>query len=474
MSDRMKRLNESDKDRISDSAAIERQLARILNSDVFAVHTKLKDLLAALVEAEINNKPISEDDLGVQLFDKPPGWLPLRESAVRERKRLMKKELMSYYTTEGKYDPILIEFPNRGNVNIRRNPLAEATALVASAQQRMSESCPVLTGTYPLKTVKMLQDCIDQYPSYAPAYAELASVLLIYTACDLEKDFPVRKSIARAEKAAAKAVELDSTLWSGHIATAALRCCRFDVQGAMESFTNALAIDFEKTQRSVFYIAYLEWQGKSDEADRCLLLRSASIDGARNNYLLLALFSYLRGDAEGYSVLVEGSVNGRYLEIDDRYKQGELILKFDAWPAYAIAALFFLESEHSGLAVKYAEATVYESNGGAFPGLPLLAYSVHGREKSQFTELAKEWLEKIKGGHFRPAFSEPEDPIPITAFSMGMAHLGLRNLDLAEQKFSLACDEGYPWMFLLLRGPMFEELKSRPVFEALLSRVSAD
>src|ERR1700722_4938375 len=106
------------------------QMERIISSKTFEHHPKLVDLLKVLVIAALDTTPIDEDKLGRDLFARPEDWIREEQSAVGERKRLMRKALGEYYGTEGHEDPVNIEFPKYGRPKFSYNPHAEAAEYV--------------------------------------------------------------------------------------------------------------------------------------------------------------------------------------------------------------------------------------------------------------------------------------------------------------------------------------------------------
>lgn len=450
---------------------VEEQLKRIAKSKTFENHPKLVELLEELVNVGLKNERVDEDAIGKKLFDKPEDWIPLMESAVRERKRLMKKELARYYLTEGHEDRVILEFPNYGTPKFYYNPQADAAERVEAAQKLMSETFPNLVDSYSCKVTALLKKCIKSHPSYAPAYALLAEALLVYTACDNWPLFPAHDSIIEAEQAVQKALSLDSRCMRAHLVAGALHCCRFEWSAARAAFKAAMRIDRAGTRRSVLYIAYLSALGKLDEAWQCLEMRGGR-HGDRYYLPIAAILSYLGRDIlASYAAIHQFTTSGDGIEGDEAYQCGERILTFDFWPAYLFAGILWLCKRNAELASKYIEKGVEENRVSAFYGLTVLAYSAYAKENKDFVDISRDHLERAQDMSAPMPFFKGE-PRPVSAFSLALGYMGAGRPKEAVEKLAEACEEGFPLVVLLHRWPIFDELRDRDDFRKLIIRMN--
>lgn len=124
----------------------EEQLERILASRKFEGATKLGPFFKRLVECSLDEKPIDEYTLGIELFGKPTDWSPIFETAVRASFRDLRARLAKYYEDEGKEDLVLIDFPKRNGYRPRSlyNSKSDALERIQRAGYRLQQTFPDL------------------------------------------------------------------------------------------------------------------------------------------------------------------------------------------------------------------------------------------------------------------------------------------------------------------------------------------
>jgi|SRR5580698_4953457 hypothetical protein len=452
---------------------VKKQLDVIVNSKTFSNHPKLIELLRQLVDSFLAGTTMDEDQLGRKLFGRPDTWLPSRESAVRERKRLLRKTLSEYYATEGQQDKVLLILPKHGTLQTILNPDFGAAIAVSEALKMMDRTLPEVINRYSCKVTADLQRCIEQYPDYAPAYTALSEALLIYTACDHWDSFPAGQSMTRAEQAAQRAVTLDPNLSRGHIILGAVHCCRFRWKDADKSFKTAMEIDPYETITSWFYVIFLRIVGRFRELRRI----SGLIEKDRNGNLLRAFLVYLEDPDSPYSsgkylALRECAIDDASLELDEKYRAGERLLRFDSWQASCIAACICLQRGWTELAARYADRGMMDSGVGAFLGLSVLTCSLHGKTNEVFSHIAAEYFKQCKDVNEVHAFGLPNDPKPTSTFSRAIAYLGMGMPSRAVDMLSDSADEGFPLMTIVSVCPLFNELRDRPDFMELMERMN--
>lgn len=93
--------------------AIRAQLEHILVSDVFANAPMLSRFLRHVVEHRLREdpSPLKEFALGVDVFDRGADFDPRTDTIVRVNARRLRSRLATYYQTQGRHDPIVIEMP---------------------------------------------------------------------------------------------------------------------------------------------------------------------------------------------------------------------------------------------------------------------------------------------------------------------------------------------------------------------------
>lgn len=88
------------------------QLSRILSSQTFSRSKRLGRFLSFTVEQSLegNQSEIKEYLVGVEVFNRLETFDPRIDSIVRVEARRLRSKMEKYYTTEGKNDPLVIEF----------------------------------------------------------------------------------------------------------------------------------------------------------------------------------------------------------------------------------------------------------------------------------------------------------------------------------------------------------------------------
>jgi TolB-like protein len=104
----VEKLNEQP---ISESA-IRRELARLLQSAIFAQSDRLVRFLRFTVEHTISGRAdeLKEYVIGTEVYDRKPPYHPSQDSIVRTEARRLRSKLKEYYEVEGKSDPVFIYF----------------------------------------------------------------------------------------------------------------------------------------------------------------------------------------------------------------------------------------------------------------------------------------------------------------------------------------------------------------------------
>lgn len=92
------------------------ELARVLDSATFHKATRLKRLLAYLVEQELAGQAdrLKEYTVAVEAFDRPASFDPKQDAVVRVEVRRLRSKLREYFAAEGRDDPVWIDLPSGG------------------------------------------------------------------------------------------------------------------------------------------------------------------------------------------------------------------------------------------------------------------------------------------------------------------------------------------------------------------------
>ena len=94
-------------------AAIQAQLAKLLQTRPFSDSPRQKRFLDFSVSQSLEGAAdrLKEYTIGLEVFDKAPTFDPRLDSTVRTAAKRLRDNLKTYYETDGKTDPVLIELP---------------------------------------------------------------------------------------------------------------------------------------------------------------------------------------------------------------------------------------------------------------------------------------------------------------------------------------------------------------------------
>src|SRR4029450_6496326 len=97
-------------------------LEKILSSPGFARNERLSNFLRFIVERELegNGVELKESLLGIEVFDRKPGYDPRQDSVVRTEAAKLRDRLSKYYAGDGAADPVVIELPKGGYTPVFR------------------------------------------------------------------------------------------------------------------------------------------------------------------------------------------------------------------------------------------------------------------------------------------------------------------------------------------------------------------
>ncbi len=102
--------------------SVQAQLQRILSSNSFALSERQKRFLSFAVQEVIEGRgtQLKEHRIGVEVLERTASYDPRLDPIVRVQAHLLRSRLQAYYQTEGREDPILIEFPKGTYVPVFR------------------------------------------------------------------------------------------------------------------------------------------------------------------------------------------------------------------------------------------------------------------------------------------------------------------------------------------------------------------
>lgn len=110
---------------------LRQQVERIAQSKPFICSRRMQRFLSYIVEAELTNSrdSLKESILGVEVFDRTPGFDPKEDPIVRVEARRLRAKLQEYYDNYGVADPVFIQVPKGGYIpEIVTRRIVEPTA----------------------------------------------------------------------------------------------------------------------------------------------------------------------------------------------------------------------------------------------------------------------------------------------------------------------------------------------------------
>ena len=90
-----------------------RLIERVVSSSHFRGSLRLREFLLYIAECALKETPeaATEQQIGVHVFHRPPGYNSSEDSIVRTHARLLRQKLAEFFATEGAAEPTIIEVP---------------------------------------------------------------------------------------------------------------------------------------------------------------------------------------------------------------------------------------------------------------------------------------------------------------------------------------------------------------------------
>jgi hypothetical protein len=101
---------------------------RIASSQLLKSASRLRDFLLYVAECAIRNAPedATEQQIGIHVFGRAPGYNSSEDSIVRTHARLLRQKLTEYFAGEGATEQIVVEIPKGHYLPIFRPPDSKA------------------------------------------------------------------------------------------------------------------------------------------------------------------------------------------------------------------------------------------------------------------------------------------------------------------------------------------------------------
>lgn len=153
-----------------ESESVRRELEKIVSSPAFQSSERLRNFLRYTVEQTILGRGdlIKEYSVGTEVFGRSASFDPRLDTIVRTEARKLRSRLTRYYETEGKEDPLRIEF--------RKGSYAPLFRIAGAADQATASEIPDL-GTGPPEPTRIEPD--TKHPKFKTAPWLIAAVLVV-------------------------------------------------------------------------------------------------------------------------------------------------------------------------------------------------------------------------------------------------------------------------------------------------------
>src|SRR6476619_20135 len=304
-----------------------------------------------------------------------------------------------------------------------------------------------MTPTAISKSIEDFERAIGLDDKYAPAYAGLASAyaLLAIAPFDL---LPPREAMPKAEKAARKALELDSSFAEAHTALALVNHhYHWKWQEAAAGYEQAIELNPDHADTHLWYSWLLLALGRRDNAfDE--IEQTMSIVQETDPHRLVAVHT-TRAAAYYFGREYQRAVDE--CEKAEQLDSGYFMLHFIAGRAYMRL------NEHAKAIAHLKQARTETGEMPLMDAALGLAYAVSGK-KAETMKLAEAFKAAAKKRYIPPTY-------------FGMLFAGLGDKDKAMMWLEKAYDDRADGLTWLNVEPMLDDVRSDPRFQDLIRRI---
>ena len=268
-----------------------KELTRIKQSKRFRKAATSARFLELLVNTALDSASLTEYEIGIAVFGRLPGWVPLLDSIVRTGRHNLQKYLREYYVTEGTEDLIVIEVTEGPTYKAIYSYNPKGIAEVLYREGLSALDSVFVFGAHVERPHSLFTEALKHEPSHAPALAGRAEAEIMRRFFWKEQNYSY--SGPTAESDALKAVELAPGFWRAHAALGAVRSCQLKWEKAGDSYRTAMSLSASSTQRYLWYPMFLAGVHREKEA---LELVEAWVRTAPDDLVaetLLGLFLYM-------------------------------------------------------------------------------------------------------------------------------------------------------------------------------------
>jgi len=292
------------------------------------------------------------------------------------------------------------------------------------------------------KAITLFQRSIEIDPTYAPPYAGLADCYELLGSAPYSTLAP-REAFPKAEAAARKALELDSTLAEAHVPLGYSQLVyEWNFPEARKEFEKALQLRSGYATAHQFYGYYLTAMGKPDEA---IAERKKAVELDPISPLLHSALGEAYYQARRFDVTIEE--NHKALELD---------------PSYAIA-LVNIGRAYEQMGMHQQARDAFQRILTAAPEDPaILAFMAHEYAVSG---------DKVNANKILAQLTEMSTRKYVPAIYFAMVYTGLNRKDDAFHWLDKAYEERCEYLVYVGSEPLADPLRGDPRFAKLLQRL---
>jgi hypothetical protein len=168
---------------------------RIIESPHLAGSARLRDFLLHVTASAIREMPedATEQQIGIQVFQRSPGFNSSEDSIVRSQARLLRHKLAAYFTAEGASEPLIIEIPKGHYL-----PVFLPSPSVGSAKESPNQHAEQTAELPPSKPVSV--DKTEKQSGWTTLAAAGLALLLLGLSLAMAMRWQRQASIARPLK----------------------------------------------------------------------------------------------------------------------------------------------------------------------------------------------------------------------------------------------------------------------------------
>ena len=124
---------------------------RVANSATFEKSLRLRAFFLYACQCAFENRPeaATEQQIGIHVYDRPPGYNPNEDNIVRSQARLLRMKLEHYFANEGKEEPVFITIPKGRYLPVFETRSEESAApphIASPVQDKSRRYLPILVG----------------------------------------------------------------------------------------------------------------------------------------------------------------------------------------------------------------------------------------------------------------------------------------------------------------------------------------